>query len=242
MTSPSSNSDDCLTLKIAGPGRRGIMDRLRHNLTALLTFVMLALAIPARAELVFFTSGRTMSVKGYRSDGDRVVLALRSGGEITCDLSIVDRIVPDEVAYPDMEEGHRTPDTPDEVAGGYLHEYDPIIERVSAEQGVDAKLVRALIQVESGYQRRARSLKGAMGLMQLMPETARQYALKDPYDPTSNITAGIQHLKSLLDRFPLRLALAAYNAGEAAVQRFRDIPPYPETRSYVRQILQLISR
>jgi soluble lytic murein transglycosylase-like protein len=81
-----------------------------------------------------------------------------------------------------------------------------------------------------------------MGLMQLMPDTARRYAVQNPYDPASNIEGGIKHLKSLLDRWPteLGLALAAYNAGEAAVEKFRGIPPYPETRAYVSRILQLV--
>jgi soluble lytic murein transglycosylase-like protein len=81
-----------------------------------------------------------------------------------------------------------------------------------------------------------------MGLMQLMPATARQYGAKDPYDPASNIQAGVRYLKTLLDRLPLHFALAAYNAGEAAVQRFRGIPPYPETRNYVSRILRLLGR
>jgi soluble lytic murein transglycosylase-like protein len=81
-----------------------------------------------------------------------------------------------------------------------------------------------------------------MGLMQLMPETARQYGVKDPYDPAANIEGGIKHLKTLLQRLPRDLALAAYNAGEAAVERFHGIPPYPETRSYVAQIIQLLGR
>ena len=223
---------------------------LRTALIALMTLATLAPAKPARAELVFFKSGRMMSVKGHRTEGDTLVIALRAGGEVTCAASIVDRIEQDEVAYPVSEEVPQQADTPDASSesrqaddeGLGNHEYDRIIDRVSAEHGVDARLVHAVIQVESGYQRRARSPKGAMGLMQLMPETARRYAVTDPYDPTSNIRGGIQHLKSLLDRFPLRLALAAYNAGEAAVQRFRGVPPYPETRSYVRQILQLASR
>ena len=74
-----------------------------------------------------------------------------------------------------------------------------------------------------------------------MPATARQYGLANPYDAESNIEAGIKHLKSLLDRFPLDLALAAYNAGEATVERFRGIPPYAETQSYVQRILRLVS-
>src|SRR6185295_4696293 len=92
--------------------------------------------------------------------------------------------------------------------------YGEFIDKFSREQGVDARLVRAVIQVESAYQERARSRKGAMGLMQLMPETARQYAVADPYDPASNIEAGIKHLKGLIDRLPVAWALAAYNAGE----------------------------
>jgi soluble lytic murein transglycosylase-like protein len=97
-----------------------------------------------------------------------------------------------------------------------------------------------MIRVESGYNPRARSPKGAMGLMQLMPETARQYRVADPYDPRANVEAGIRHLKGLLDRYPRAWALAAYNAGEAAVQRFRGIPPYAETRDYVARILRLL--
>ena len=81
-----------------------------------------------------------------------------------------------------------------------------------------------------------------MGLMQLMPRTARQYTAKNLYDPAANIEAGVAHLRMLLDRLPLGLALAAYNAGEAAVQRFGGIPPFPETQRYVAQVLQLISR
>ncbi len=84
--------------------------------------------------------------------------------------------------------------------------YDPIIDKAAARHGVDATLVRAVIQVESAYQRRARSPKGAMGLMQLMPATARQYGVADPYDPASNIEAGTRHLRSLLERLPLTLA------------------------------------
>jgi soluble lytic murein transglycosylase-like protein len=79
-----------------------------------------------------------------------------------------------------------------------------------------------------------------MGLMQLMPGTARQYAVRNPYEPRSNIEGGIKHLKSLLERFELPLALAAYNAGEAAVRRFGGIPPYPETRAYVKRVLALL--
>jgi soluble lytic murein transglycosylase-like protein len=120
--------------------------------------------------------------------------------------------------------------------------YDDLIAEHSRSNGVRPALVRAVMQVESGFNPYARSPKGAMGLMQLMPATARQYAVADPFDPASNIEAGIKHLKSLLQRLPVALALAAYNAGEGAVQRFNGIPPYPETRNYVSRILALANR
>jgi soluble lytic murein transglycosylase-like protein len=185
-------------------------------------------------------------------DGESLVLSLRGGGEIVCEPSTIARIAPDEVPYPEPAdlplklEAADTSGARDIARGGRLQadaaQYGRMIDKVSAEQGMDAKLVRAVIQVESAYQERARSPKGAMGLMQLMPATARQYAVADPYDPASNIEAGIKHLKSLMQRLPRDLALAAYNAGEAAVERFHGIPPYPETRNYVSRILQLASR
>jgi soluble lytic murein transglycosylase-like protein len=200
---------------------------------------LLLLAMPASAELVFFNTGRTLSVKGHRADGDSVVLVLRSGGEMICDTAIVSRFEPDEVPYPEPEPERVAEPIPQVATAG---PYGDIIDRVAAEQNVPVKLVRAVIQVESAYNVRARSAKGAMGLMQLMPATARQYAVADPYDPASNIEAGIKHLKSLMQRLPVALALAAYNAGEAAVQRFNGIPPYPETRTYVSRILALANR
>jgi soluble lytic murein transglycosylase-like protein len=205
---------------------------------------VLGTAVPARAELVFFASGRSMSVKGHRVEGNSLVLLLRAGGEIVCDPATIARIAPDEVPYPEPELEAAAPPAPAPPPEPMAPvPYAEIIDRVAKEQNVDARLVRAVIQVESAYNVRARSKKGAMGLMQLMPATARQYAVADPYDPKSNIEAGIKHLRSLLDRLPsVKLAVAAYNAGEAAVQRFRGVPPYPETRDYVAKVLSLISR
>jgi soluble lytic murein transglycosylase-like protein len=195
---------------------------------------LVAAVTPAHAELVFFANGRSLSVKSYRLEGEQLVLALRSGGEVTCDRSVIARIEPDEVPYPELT----TASTPSRGLTSAL--YDEIIEKAAAAEGVSAQLVKAVIQVESGYQPRARSRKGAMGLMQLMPETARLYEVIDPYEPRSNIQAGVKHLKWLLARFELPLALAAYNAGEAAVRRFGGLPPYPETRDYVSRVLALL--
>jgi hypothetical protein len=208
-----------------------------------LTLSLLGVASSARAELVYFATGRTLNVKDHRREGDSLVLTLRSGGEVVCEAALITRIAPDEAPYPEpvVEEVQVTPDATI-LAVESSTPYAEIIDRVSAREGVDAKLVRAVIEVESGYRPRARSPKGAMGLMQLMPATARQYAVTNPYDPAANIEAGIKHLKSLLARFPPALALAAYNAGGAAVERFGGIPPYAETRNYVSRILQIVAR
>ena len=218
---------------------------IRTCVRSLPFFVALVLALgvcEARAEIVYFSTGRTLSIKDHRADEDKLVLSLRAGGEIICDPALIDRIVPDEVPYPEPEAEKPAAAVVVAQAPAAPVKYGDIIEKVSAEQDVPVKLVRAVIQVESAYHERARSPKGAMGLMQLMPATAKQYAVADPYDPASNIEAGVKHLKSLLQRLPVALALAAYNAGEAAVQRFNGIPPYRETRDYVSRILNLASR
>jgi soluble lytic murein transglycosylase-like protein len=116
-----------------------------------------------------------------------------------------------------------------------------IIDRHSASARLDPKLVQAVIQVESGYNARARSNKGAMGLMQLMPGTARELAVSNPYDASQNVLGGTSYLRQLLDLFDgqVELALAAYNAGPGAVRKYNGIPPYDETTAYVRRIVGL---
>jgi soluble lytic murein transglycosylase-like protein len=208
--------------------------RRLHLVTVSLLLTWLALAGTSGAELVFLTSGRTLSVKAHRFEGESVVLTLRAGGQITCEAALVDRIEPDEVPHPEPEV------IVPASAVDFSLPYAAIIDSAAGRAGVDPRLVHAVIRVESAYQAQARSRKGAMGLMQLMPETARRYSVSNPYDPGANIEAGTRHLKTLLDRLvELPLALAAYNAGEAAVERFRGIPPYPETQNYVRQVMRL---
>ena len=115
-----------------------------------------------------------------------------------------------------------------------------IVDSASARHGVDPILIHAVIQIESSYRPRARSPKGAMGLMQLMPATARRYSVSDPFDPEANIDGGTRYLKSLLKEFEVSHALAAYNAGEMSVRRFGGVPPYRETRRYVSLVLELV--
>ncbi len=118
---------------------------------------------------------------------------------------------------------------------------EPLINRHSDAQALDPKLVKALIQTESGYNVRALSNKGAIGLMQLMPATASLLNVQNPYDPDDNIRGGTRYLRQMIDRFAGRLefAIAAYNAGPGAVERHGGIPPFAETRAYVKRVLSL---
>jgi soluble lytic murein transglycosylase-like protein len=116
------------------------------------------------------------------------------------------------------------------------------VEDHAARHALDPDLVRAVIRVESGWNPRAVSRKGAMGLMQLMPATAAEYGVADPFNPTENIRAGVAYLRRLIDRFDgrMELALAAYNAGPGAVEKYnRTVPPYRETRAYVKRIVSV---
>lgn len=118
-------------------------------------------------------------------------------------------------------------------------DYDEVIRSASDRHSIDADLVRAVIKAESDFNSNARSRKGAMGLMQLMPDTARLHNVLNAFDPADNIEGGVRHLRMLLERYQgdLRLSLAAYNAGSGAVERHGGIPPFVETREYVRRVL-----
>jgi soluble lytic murein transglycosylase-like protein len=121
-------------------------------------------------------------------------------------------------------------------------QYDSIIETAASAASVEANLLRAVIVVESGFNSRAVSKRGAVGLMQLMPATATRFGVSNPYDPRENVHAGAHYLKFLIDRFGqnIRLALAAYNAGEDAVDRNGgQIPPFTETMAYVPRVLKI---
>jgi hypothetical protein len=209
----------------------------------------LALAAPARADLVVLSSGRVISASSVVLSADSATIRLRGGGEVTCDRSLVVRVDPDETPWIDPA-GAAAIDATGDPGDGTAPAapvrtveipaaYRAIITRLAEAHGVDARLIHAVISVESAYQPRARSPKGARGLMQLMPATARQYGVRNAYKETANLDAGVRHLKMLLDRFAVREAIAAYNAGEAAVRRFGGVPPFRETRAYVERVLSL---
>jgi len=203
----------------------------------LLTAVVLgAVMLPAaaQAEIAVLTNGMTMKVSSYRFDERTVTLFLKGGGDVTVPSSLIQGIVPDEIA--------------DEVAAAVAEaaaEGDPSDLRALAaatakKHGLDPALVLAVVAVESGFRPDAVSRKGAQGLMQLMPGTAKDLGVKDPLDPAANLDGGTRYLNALLRQYDgdLKRALAAYNAGAGAVKRHGGIPPFRETRDYVQKVLE----
>ncbi len=209
---------------------RGLGDgvrRLRTMRRAILLSLLLTVpATGARAEIALLSSGLTLKLDGHRVEDGLVVLALKGGGEMGVPASAVRGFVPDEVL--------------DEVAapaGGDLRE---LAAAAARRHGLDPDLVMAVVSVESGFRPRAVSPKGAQGLMQLMPKTASSLGVADAFDPAQNLDGGTRHLGQLLTLYggDLTRALAAYNAGEGAVDRHGGVPPYRETRAYVKKVLE----
>lgn len=118
--------------------------------------------------------------------------------------------------------------------------YHPIVKRIAEKHRIDQELVHVVIRAESNYDPFAISSAGAMGLMQLMPATARQYGVKNVFDPAQNIEGGVRYLRDLVRLYngQTRLVLAAYNAGQEAVRKYKGVPPYPETRNYIAGIMK----
>jgi soluble lytic murein transglycosylase-like protein len=234
-----------------------------------LRFLILALAGAAfsstetGADLVLLRNGRSLPVSAHRVEGDRIVLIMEGGGVISLNADLVAEVRP-APAPPPAPAGPPPPAVPGgtgahpgpapEGAEGPIslrpgEVFDPaalrdLAARMARRHRVSEALVQAVIEVESRYDAFAVSPRGAMGLMQLMPATAARFAVTNAFDPVQNVEAGVRYLKELLERYDgqLRLALAAYNAGEEAVDRFGGIPPYRETRHYVVQIFRILGR
>ena len=199
------------------------------RLLLLVAVLLVVEAAPARAEIALLSSGATLKVTAQRRDGDMVFLSLKGGGEVGVAASELRGVVPDEVL--------------DEVvlsAGAKPTDLAEMVEAAARRHGLDPELVRAVVAVESGFRPNAVSPKGAQGLMQLMPATAKSLGVKDAFDPFSNLDGGTRYLRLLVTRYggDLNRALAAYNAGEGAVARHGGVPPYPETLAYVRKVLE----
>lgn len=205
----------------------------------------LGLTLPgqARADIVKMNNGRIISVEAVRFEGDSVILEFRGGGEVKAPKDLVAEILPDEVPYAKafaleaLAASHA-------ASGPRLSDVAvrEMVDRVAARVGLNQRLARAVVQVESNWDSRAVSTKGAMGLMQIMPVIAQEYSIDDPFDPEKNLEAGMRHLRNLLERYGYdsMRALAAYNAGQGAVSKYGGVPPYQETRDYVQRVLALV--
>ena len=192
------------------------------------------------------TDGDFFKVSAYQLDGERMRLDLLHGGRVTLPLSRIERVVDDEIVVvedlpveePGLElafrEGQPVPDTP----------FGQLLYEAGRKHGVNPWLVAAVVRAESAFNPRALSPKGARGLMQLMPATAERFGVSDNdlFDPARNIEAGVRYLGWLLERFgdDLPSVLASYNAGEGAVARYGGVPPYRETREYIRRIYRTL--
>lgn len=189
------------------------------------------LAMPAHAETALLANGSTFKVEAWSVADGNVRLSLRGGGEVNVLAGSLVGVVPDEV----IEETS---------AATSMTELRALAGAAARRHGLDPDLVLAVVQVESGFRPDAVSPKGALGLMQLMPGTASALGVSDPLDPGQNLDGGARHLGALVDRYDgdLTRALAAYNAGEGAVARHGGVPPYRETRAYVKDVLRRYAR
>jgi len=200
----------------------------RATVVAAGALLLLGLGSRAQADIALLSTGTTLKVTAQRRDGDTVFLSLKGGGEVGVAAAALRGVVPDEVL--------------DEVvpaaSGG--KDIATLAAEAARRHSLDPALVAAVVAVESGFRPDAVSPKGAQGLMQLMPATARSLGVKDSLDPADNLDGGTRHLRTLIDRYQgdVKRALAAYNAGEGAVARHGGVPPYPETVAYVRKVLQ----
>jgi soluble lytic murein transglycosylase-like protein len=184
-------------------------------------------AVPARADYAVLKSGMRLHITGYERLGDQMRLTMKGGSAV---------ISANEVVSIEPEDAFTAiPPPPSALAS---EPFSRLIHAAAAKHGVDEKLIAHVIAAESNFNPHAVSRKRAQGLMQLLPKTAALYSVADVFDPAQNIDAGTHYLKDLLERYRgnLPLALAAYNAGPEMVERYGGIPPFPETRAYVRRI------
>jgi hypothetical protein len=199
------------------------------------------LASPAaHADLAVFTDGRVLRVEDAQLVGEKIHLVLIGGGLLEIPALRIDRVVDDEVDHSqppfafggDCNPSWREYRLPDAIP------YADLIEDAARAADLDPRLLAALVRAESNFDPVAVSRVGARGLCQLMPSAAADHKVRDVFDPAENLRGGATHLRVLLDRFEsLDLALAAYNAGAATVDRYGDVPPYRETRGFLRRIL-----
>jgi hypothetical protein len=205
----------------------------------------IVMAAPAQvtAKLAVFVDGRVLKVDDARLEGSEIVIDLKGGGTLRVSAVRVDRVIADEVVESETNPPFGELDCPASWSELELPEdlpYRDSITSAARAADLDAWLVASVVHTESAFDPRAVSRVGAAGLMQLMPSAAAEHEVRDVFDPADNLRGGAEHLRIMLDRFEsLPLALAAYNAGASTVARYKGIPPYKETRDYVRKVLAL---
>jgi soluble lytic murein transglycosylase-like protein len=184
------------------------------------------LPVAARADYAVLRSGARLHVTGYQLDGERVRLTVTGG---TVEIPATELI--------DVEPEDQFP-APPAADADFGVRYANLIHASAQKHGVDEKLIAGVIGAESNFDPKAVSRKRALGLMQLLPETAAHYLVMNVFDPAQNIEGGTHYLKDLLARYSgnVRFALAAYNAGPEMVDRYRGVPPFRETQNYVRAV------
>ena len=196
---------------------------------AAIALTVVLVATDVSADLAVMRNGQALKVESWRIVGESVHLRLPDGGEVITSFEVLAAVVPDEIGEPRAIDESAPLDLP------------RMILEAARRGGLDPALVAAVVRVESAFLPEAVSPKGALGLMQLMPATAAELGVTDPFAPDQNLAAGVRHLSGLLSRYDgdVRRALAAYNAGAASVDRHGGIPPYPETRAYVERVLEV---
>ncbi|MGH9465242.1 MAG: lytic transglycosylase domain-containing protein [Thermoanaerobaculia bacterium] len=203
------------------------------------------LASPAAAELVVMVDGSVLKAASYRTVDGRAEIELPVGGRLTLSLLRVDRVVDDEVVLEtDPLEGVAIPLGFGEEQAVPDAPYGQLIYNIAKRYALNPEVIVAMVRAESAFDPMAESTKGALGLMQLMPATARRFgrATDELLDPELNLETGVRYVAELAGRYAndLALILAAYNAGESSVDRYRGVPPYRETRDYIRRIYSFL--
>jgi hypothetical protein len=207
---------------------------MKPSRQAVLAFMILALAIlcapAARADYAVLRSGQRLHVNGYLRQGSTILLYV-AGGSVVVSAADVVRFEPEDT-FTAASAG----DAPNVPFAAQIH-------FAATQNGVDDKLVSSVIAAESNFNSRAVSPKDAMGLMQIMPRTAANFAVRNPFDPAQNIDAGTRYLKQLLDQYHgnITLALAAYNAGPGIVAQYGGVPPFRATHDYIRRVKKKLS-
>lgn len=203
----------------------------RRAICALIFVTVITLAPPAHADYAVLRSGERLHITGYLRQGANVELYV-TGGIIIVPSSEIVRFDPEDVFAPFPQTAAL--DVP----------FAKQIRAAAARNGVDENLISSVIFAESNFAPRALSSKRAMGLMQLMPQTANRYAVNNAFDPAQNIAGGTRYLKELLDQYHgnLPLALAAYNAGPKRVAEYGGVPPFPKTRNYIRLVTNNLNK